>query len=353
MVIPRCPCGEDDGRTLGKWASTYSPNLYPTSDLMAIDSATLWGQVKGHLLFEPKTRYTNCCAYFFIQWLWLNTRDWFFSEWSYFHLSFTLIQQVSSLGVLISFVTLVLTSTTWHHLELAQAGKLTFGREVVIMPFFLPSIFMKAWITSTTMSCTKFLCDKHGVSATLSSVLVLAPAIALLLYQWILHLCLGFKMKEQSVITSIVGNISSNVRPITKTKKRHNAQVRAYFLVESLSSTVVYSLLAIFCVLTTQSWEAIVGCGFIPIHIILTQLYLWTQGGRGLLFDDSGNQEESFQLTEQPTRKKDKNIGEEGSELRILKWIFLTVSLIATMALFGFMGWKIFQGKTSGIICRE
>ena len=136
------------------------------------------------------------------------------SEWSYFGIKFTLSQQVASFGVPLSFVTLVLTSTSWHYLERAQAGNLTLGKEFKITAYFLPSICMKTWVLATTMSNIRIVCEAYDVSQIWVSM---CPLIFVLIYQICIHKYFGFNLDEESTIISMIGNLSSNVRPTTKT----------------------------------------------------------------------------------------------------------------------------------------
>ena len=255
----------------------------------------------------------------------------------------------------ISFLMLVLTSTTWHFLEQAQARKLSFSSEIKIIPFFLPSIFMKSWILPTTMHCVKILCDYFEVTTTPSSILILSPAVVVMLYQGILHFILGFNLGEESVITSIIGNITSNARPINKTRKRHEAHVRIFFQIETLLSGVLYSMLAAFCMAVTwkfeekkEMWKAWISCGFVIMHFTFTQIYLRTNKGLGQLFSNQSKNQNIFKLTSTFSKRQDKsdNESEEQTESKLFKIALVIVSLLGTIALLGVMGLKMNSGKT-------
>ena len=259
------------------------------------------------------------------------------------------------MGYPVSFLMLVLTSTTWHFLEQAQARKLSFCSEIKIMPFFLPSIFMKSWILPTTMHCVKILCDYFEVTTTPSSILILSPAVVVMLYQGILHFILGFNLGEESVITSIIGNITSNARPINKTRKRHEAQVKIFFQIETLSSGVLYSMLAAFCMAVTwkfeeqkDMWKAWISCGFVVMHFAFTQIYLRTNKCMGDLFPNHLKNQDTFKITSSFFKQQDKseNESKQQTELKVFKKVLLVVSLIATIALLGVIGLKLKPGKT-------
>ena len=219
---------------------------------------------------------------------------------------------------------LVLTSTTWHFLERAQAGKLSFSSEMKIIPFFLPSICMKAWILPNTMNCVKILCDYFEVTIMTSSILVLSPTIVVILYQAILHFILGFNLGEDSVITSIIGNITSNARPINKTKKRHEAQVKIFFQMETLLSAVLYAILASFCLAVTWNfeeqkdlWKAWISCGFVIMHFTFTQIYLRTNKGLGPLFPNRSKNQNTFKLTSTFLKRQDESNNEGTLDCRM------------------------------------
>ena len=259
------------------------------------------------------------------------------------------------MGYPISFLMLVLSSTTWHFLEQAQARKLSFCSEIKIMPFFLPSIFMKSWILPTTMHCVKILCDYFEITTTTSSILILSPAVVVILYQAILHFILGFNLGEESVITSIIGNITSNARPINKTRKRHEAQVKIFFQIETLSSGALYSMLAAFCMAVTWNfeekkdmWKAWISCGFVIMHFTFTQIYLRTNKGLGQLFSNQSKNQNIFKLTSTFSKRQDKSDNEsnEQTESKLFKIALVIVSLLGTIALFGVIGLKMNTGKT-------
>ena len=99
-------------------------------------------------------------------------------------MTFNWREVMQSLAFASSFVTIVLKSVTWHHLELAKLETLSFGQKIKVAPFFLSSISMKTFISGTVVS---FL-----VNANYWYLAIVFVAL-LWAYQVILLKCLGFK----------------------------------------------------------------------------------------------------------------------------------------------------------------
>ena len=86
--------------------------------------------------------------------------------------------------------------------------------------------------------------------------------------------------------------------------------------------------------------DLVISFGFILLHLIFTQLYLWTSTGNKLLFPEAvetnqpvdNSKEESTQQPEQLERRK-------------TKWIILIVSIAITVGLFCYVGIILTQGK--------
>ena len=110
-----------------------------------------------------------------------------FADWSYTPMAFTYWEMIQSVAFLSSFVVTVLTSTTWHHIQLAKMGNLSLSQEVMVMPFFLSTILMKCLIPGTLESIlAKYYHPALSVTVILS----------LFVYQIILQKSFGFKNKE-------------------------------------------------------------------------------------------------------------------------------------------------------------
>merc|ERR1712038_949921 len=101
---------------------------------------------------------------------------------------------ILSLNIPISFVILVLTSTAWHHFDLHKKDSLTLLRQIKVMPFFLPSIFMKIGVLITSTSYLSDICQ----SLPLSSCAIFTLLLILFVYQILIHKRCDFKMKDDS-----------------------------------------------------------------------------------------------------------------------------------------------------------
>ena len=264
-----------------------------------------------------------------------------------------MLQIVLSVNIPISFIILVMTSTAWHNFELFKKDSLTLLRQVVIMPFFLPSIFMKMGILSTTVFYVGSITYNYTKSVPLTSSAVIAIVLVLLAYQISLHFFLGFQFKDDSVVLSIFGNLTSNARPA-----EDEDLVKSFFKVETLLSTFLYTLMTT-CTTTyivlydyKKLYLAYIGFAFIVLHLLSTQLYLRTSTGHKLLFPKAEETNPS------PNPKADSSVttardskGERKTKLAVAltwaKWIILTISIAATVGLFCYVGIVLTRGKNN------
>ena len=161
-----------------------------------------------------------------------------------------------------------------------------------------------------------------------------------------MHKHVGFKIsekdKDDSVIISIFGNLTSNARP----KTAENDRVLKFFRQETIASALLYTALAAcnaaYIALNDEKnidEEFIIFIGFsvILLHVLFTQLYLWTSTGQRLLFpeDEEANQTVITSQTKAPQ-----------SELKAAKWILLFMSIAITAGLFCYIGFILHtQGK--------
>ena len=251
-----------------------------------------------------------------------------------------------SLNIPVSFVILVMTSTAWHHFELHKKDTLTLLRQLKVMPFFLPSIFMKMGVLITSTSYLSDFCP----SLPLASCAIFTLLLILFVYQILIHTCCGFKNSEEdkdnSVIISIFGNLTSNARP----KKAENERVLKFFRTESVTSALLYTALAAcnaaYIALNDEKniheeYIIFIGFGVILLHVLFTQLYLWTSTGQRLLFpeDEEANQTVVTSQTKAPQ-----------VELKAAKWILLFISIAITAGLFCYIGFILHtQGKNPNI----
>ena len=271
----------------------------------------------------------------------------FVPGWSYIDLEFTPTDIILSLNIPVSFVILVMTSTAWHYFELHKKDTLTLTRQIKVMPFFLPSIFMKMGVLITSTSYLSDFCQ----SLPLSSCAIFTLLLILLTYQIVIHKHFSFKIsekdKDDSVIISIFGNLTSNARP----KTAENECVLKFFRTESVTSALLYTALAAcnaaYIALNDEKnidEEFIIFIGFsvILLHVLFTQLYLWTSTGQRLLFpeDEETNQTVVTSQTKAPQL-----------ELKAAKWILLFISIAITAGLFCYIGFILHtQGKNPNIL---
>ena len=120
-------------------------------------------------------------------------------------------------------------------------------------------------------------------------------------------------------------------------------RVTRFLKIETTVSTVIYSALATFNATYIGLHDnknihfAFIGFGFILLHLVFTQLYLWTSAGRRLLFPKATETDQTVvnTLTEAPK-----------TELRIVKWIILIISIAITVGLFCYVGYILTKGRT-------
>ena len=258
---------------------------------------------------------------------------------------------ILSVNLPISFAILVMTSTSWHHFELLKKDSLTMLKQVVIMPFFLPSIFMKMGILSTTVFYVGSITYNYTKSVPLTSSAVIAIVLVLLAYQISLHCFLGFQFKDDSVVLSIFGNLTSNARPA-----EDEDLAKSFFKVETLLSTFLYTLMTT-CSTTyivfydnNKLYLAYASFGFILLHLLSTQFYLRTSTGHKLLFPEETNPSLNPKADSSVTTARDSK-GERKTKLAVAltwaKWIILTISIAATVGLFCYIGYVLTQGKNN------
>ena len=266
------------------------------------------------------------------------------SEWSYVYLPFSMLQMVLSVNIPISFIILVMTSTAWHNFELFKKDSLTLLRQVVIMPFFLPSIFMKMGILITALFYIGDVSYNSTKSPYLTSCSIVALLVIVLFYQVLMHLFLGFDMRDDSVVISIFANLTSNARPKIS---EDEGPVISFFKIETLSSALVYMFISA-CTTTyivlyddKNLYLVFIGFGFILLHLISTQLYLRTSAGQRLLFPEA----EETNPTDQRLDSDGAEETQSREELFYTKWIILAISIAATVGLFCYIGIMLTQGK--------
>ena len=270
------------------------------------------------------------------------------SEWAYISLPFTDIQKLLSLNIPISFVILVMTSTAWHHFEILKKGSLKFLQEIVIMPFFLPSICMKLWNLGTATGYIVLIFYKSNMRFLLISCTITALLVILLAYQVMIHLLMSFKIKDDSVVISILANFTTNARPKTTGDED---LVKKFFRAETLTSAVVYTIMAT-CTATMHIMIynhknlhiIFIGFGFVLLHLLSTQLYLWTAKGQALLFPRAVETDPTDPNVEELSKEAPKSM-EEKTELLYWKWIFLIMSIAITLAAFGYVSVILTQGR--------
>ena len=252
-----------------------------------------------------------------------------------------------SLNIPISFVILVLTSTAWHYFELHKKDSLTLLRQIKVMPFFLPSIFMKMGVLITSSSYLSDFCQ----SLPLASCAIFTLLLILFSYQILMHRHFGFKISEKdnddSVIISIFGNLTSNARP----KTAENERVLKFFRTESVTSALLYTALAA-CNATyialndekniDEEYIIFIGFGVILLHVLFTQLYLWTSTGQRLLFPKAEETDQTVDTSQTEAPKP---------EPKSAKWIILIVSIaIAAFSLWLSVGSVLTEGKNPDIL---
>ena len=148
---------------------------------------------------------------------------------------------MQSLAFASSFVTIVLKSITWHHLELAKTETLSLGLKVKVAPFFLSSISMKTFVSGT---CICFLINtKYWYLAIVFVTLLWA-------YQVILLKCLGFK--NPNVANASFANVTSLARPNTDTGL---IDCTCFYVIETQVSSLLYLVLSVIPLLTMPKNE--------------------------------------------------------------------------------------------------
>ena len=268
------------------------------------------------------------------------------SAWSYIDHEFTTTQKILSLNIPISFGVLVMTSTGWHNFEQLKKGSLRFLQEAVIMPFFLPSMCMKLLNLGIATCYTSIITFTYTSSLPLTAFVIMAILLTLFAFQATVHSCLGYSMKEDPVLISVLANLTSNARPNTTGDNQANDKAKRFYKIETVMSTLVYTIMAtcnalyIFLFEAKDKHFAFISFGFILLHLVFTQLYLWTSTGNRLLFPEAvetdqpvGNsKEESSQQPEQLERRKTGRV-------------IVIVSIAITVGLFCYVGVILTQGK--------
>ena len=216
------------------------------------------------------------------------------------------------------------------------------------MPFFLPSICMKLWNLGTATGYIVLIFYNSNMRFLLISCTIIALLVILLAYQVMLHTCMGFKIKDDSVVISIFANFTTNARPKTEGDED---LVKKFFRTETLTSAVVYTIMAT-CTATMHVvlyndknlHIVFIGFGFVLLHLLSTQLYLWTSKGQALLFPRAEETNPTDPKVEEPSTEAPKSLGEK-AELVHCKWLILIMSIAITLAAFGYVFVILTQGK--------
>ena len=87
-----------------------------------------------------------------------------------------------------------------------------------------------------------------------------------------------------------------------------------------------------------------IGFVFVLLHLLSTQLYLWTAKGHALLFPRAVETDPTDPNVEELSTEAPKSM-EEKTELLYWKWIFLIMSIAITLAAFGYVSVILTQGK--------
>ena len=73
----------------------------------------------------------------------------FFSEWEYVQMTFTWKEQVQCVALFTSVITILLASVQWNYIRQYKADNLPLRQKLKVVPFFLASILMKMFVTSS------------------------------------------------------------------------------------------------------------------------------------------------------------------------------------------------------------
>ena len=259
-------------------------------------------------------------------------------------MEFTWLEKIQSVAFLSSFVTIVLKSITWHHLDLAKEGSLAIGQKMMVAPFFLTSILMKCFVPGTIISLS--ICLGY------QSLALIVLIFTLLVYQVTLHKIFGIKNKQ--VIIASIANLTSLARPVTETGFIQTWLVKSFFMYETVISTFIYLLISSIAIAVAKSHQldeiAIwLGMGFTLLHLLITQVYLHTEQGQILLFPNTATpSKQAIQLREEKQPAK----SQQGSQclptkkkLKTTGWIFFITSLALTLGVFSILGYQLYPGK--------
>ena len=127
--------------------------------------------------------------------------------------------------------------------------------------------------------------------------------------------------------------------------------VKRFFRTETLTSTLFYTIMAT-CTATMHVLLyndknlhiVFIGFGFVLLHLLSTQLYLWTSKGQALLFPRAVETNPTDPKVEEPSTEAPKSLGEK-AELVHCKWLILIMSIAITLAAFGYVFAILTQGK--------
>lgn len=203
-------------------------------------------------------------------------------------MKFTAMEILLSVQFVSSFITIVLTSITWHKLG-QQPGRqqssltdvslkemmISILQKFPVAPFFLSSILMKCFVTGTLAS---FLANRELQWVAIPLV------IGLLIYQVGLQKLLGFNWGQVAIAS--FANLTTLAKPTTE--RKGTEAVHYFYVWETFASSGVYlglSFVATFAfeITTDQEKYAAWACLVLScLHLFITRVYLiW---GKALLF---------------------------------------------------------------------
>ena len=240
---------------------------------------------------------------------------------------------MQSVAFVSSFVTIVMKSITWHHLELAKSENLSIGQKIKSAPFFLCSIVMKTFGSGTFIS---FLVNRK--------LWYLAVVFVALLWAYQVILQKSFGFENSKVADGSITNITSLARPNTDNGFLHSLVTKCFYLCETRMSTLFYLSLSLSLLLTMLKNEdkmiyLYICLCLVCLHFIITNVYLRTSWGLNQLFPNlptiPSNETIQIQAENEAASNPDcqRPVATKAKHIAVMAWTVLVVSVVTTVGL--------------------
>jgi len=227
-------------------------------------------------------------------------------EWEYVHvqMAFTWMEQVQCVALFTSLITILLASVKWNFIRQVKADNLPLGQKLKVVPFFMASILMKMFVTSSLAClCTTTLkLDYLAMTMIGTTVLVLMLGLHwAACYQPSIHCSKQFPFislepstitsgREFSLVMTSIASLSTTANPDVAGRIMDDDFKVRFFIYETRISAVSWgamSLINLYLAINGNKqeylWAAWTCLGLVALHCVVSQTYLLTARGKAWL----------------------------------------------------------------------